>query len=119
MTGLTAQDWVCLGEGSSGAPATSIPWPSGCWCAPVVRVGVILVRAGVCPSHPPPPEYFVFIMVFLTFPCWLQEEFEEKRQKNVFELRNTSWKSNSQKQLLLYFAIVWKKIASIFYLLLH
>lgn len=67
------------------------------------------MRAGVCPSHPSPPKYFGFITFFNLPFCWLQGEFVEKRQKDVFELRNTSWKSNSQEQLLLYFAIVWQE----------
>ena len=85
------------GRGGFGCSCPQQPMAIGVLVCPSGGVGVNLVRARVCPSYLSLPEYFISIIFFNLLLCWLLEEFTEKRQKDVFELRNTSWRSSSWK----------------------
>jgi len=111
MTGLAAQrwaaaGWACLGEWGFGCHGPQQPLAIGVLVCPSCGAGVNPVRAGVCTSHLTLPKYFIFLVFLNLALCWLLEEFQEERQKDVFELRNTAWKSSSWQQFFLYFVIV-------------
>lgn len=109
MTGLGALRWAAptkvslSGRGEFGCSDPQQPVASRVLVWPSSWVGVKLVRGRAC-------HYLnTFIMFFNPLLCRLLEEFEEERQENMFELRNTSWRRSSQELFVLHFVIVWQK----------